>query len=195
MTTTEQPQNIVATTGPAAGRLQGINHLQLVVRNMDDAVRFYRDVLGLKVVRTMGQTTLDESYDTPVTRNYFFSLANGEMVTLIEIADADEPERSIWDLWPAGSPDKSTRKLDHLAFNVSTLADLAWFRDHLRSCGVKVTDIVGREAFVQSIYFSDPTGNPLEIATFDWENPYWRTHRAEDWMDDDDAVPSLYRES
>ena len=189
-----QYQDIRGTAGDAVGKITGINHLQLVVRDMDEAVRFYRDLLGLKVVRTMGKEALDRITPTPVTKNYFFELGNGEMVTLIEVKGSGEPVRLWWDLWPDGAKaGEALQKMDHLAFNVDNRVDLEWFMLHLREHGVAVTDILGREQFVQSIYFTDPTGNPLEIATFDWENEAWSEHKAEDWYGDTQPVKSLLR--
>ena len=116
----------------------------------------------------------------------------GELVTLIEVPNAPEPEPSIWDLWPDEAVTEPTiRKMDHLAFNVDTIAELAWFHDHLEASGVKVTKILGRATFVRSIYFTDPTGNPLEIATFDWSDPVWATHDRAEWLMDDNPVVSL----
>ncbi|MCA1217890.1 VOC family protein [Streptomyces sp. 8L] len=46
-------QQVLQERGPATGRISGINHLVMFAKDMDEGVRFYRDVLGLRVVRTM----------------------------------------------------------------------------------------------------------------------------------------------
>jgi catechol-2,3-dioxygenase len=46
-------QRILQERGPAMGRISGINHLVLFTQDMNEGVRFYRDVLGLRVVRTV----------------------------------------------------------------------------------------------------------------------------------------------
>ena len=188
-----QYQDIRDTAGDAVGKITGINHLQLVVRDMDEAVKFYRDLLGLKVVRTMGKEALDRITPTPVTKNYFFELGNGEMVTLIEVKGSGEPVRSVWDLWPDRLRPARPFRNGPPGIERRQPVDLEWFMHHLREHGVAVTDILGRERFVQSIYFTDPTGNPLEIATFDWENEAWSEHKAEDWYVDTQPVESLLR--
>jgi catechol 2,3-dioxygenase-like lactoylglutathione lyase family enzyme len=185
-------QLVKPVAGEATGIITGFSHIQMVVRDMQEAVPFYRDVLGLRIVKTTGQAALDLVTKSPVSKNYFFELGNGELLTLIEVKDAPTPQRSIWDLWPAQDAPPVLQKMDHLAFNVDTLADLRWFRQHLQSSGVPVTDILGRERFVKSIYFTDPTGNPLEIATFAREDPSWEGHQPEDWYGDDDPVRSLF---
>ena len=179
------------------GRISGFNHVQVVVRDMNEAVEFYRDVLGLPVLRTVPKADLDKVRVTPVLRNYFFDLGKGEMLTLIEVPDAPPPLPSFWSLWPedlAAEPDELA-KVDHIALNTETAAELEWFVGHLRSHGTKCTDVIGRSRFVKSIYFTDPTGNPLEIASWAPEDPSWAQHRAEDWYEDDDPVPALHREN
>src|SRR5215510_9550730 len=58
----EKPRHrrILQESGPAAGRISGINHLVLFARDMNEGVRFYRDLLGLRVVRTQRFTTTGE---------------------------------------------------------------------------------------------------------------------------------------
>jgi catechol 2,3-dioxygenase-like lactoylglutathione lyase family enzyme len=185
-------QKIKGAAGEAIGKISSINHIQLIVRDMEESVLFYRDILGLEVVKTTGKSYLDNVSLSPITRNYFFKMGNGELLTLIELKDAPVPEPSIWDLWPASlDSTPHIRKMDHLAFNVDSLAELEWFRQHFIRNGVKVTDILGRERFVKSIYFVDPTGNALEIATWAPEDPAWQDHKPEDWMLDSEPVSSL----
>ena len=45
-------KKIVASRGPAVGRIRRINHLQIVVLDMEASLRFYRDLLGFTVIRT-----------------------------------------------------------------------------------------------------------------------------------------------
>jgi hypothetical protein len=44
---------------------------------------------------------------------------------------------------------------------------------------------------VKSIYFYDPDGTPLEIATWDFADPTWEQHRDDNYFLDEDPVPSL----
>src|SRR4051794_8131839 len=53
-------RQILQEKGAAAGRISGINHLVLFARDMNEGVKFYRDLLGLRVVRTMHFTTSPE---------------------------------------------------------------------------------------------------------------------------------------
>lgn len=172
--TTPATKDVRTENGPALGRVKGVNHLQLIVGDMAESVTFYRDLLGLRLVRTYGR------YEPPrniqgahvVERNYYFDLGNGEILSLIEVEGCERPCASVFfpSYWPDGAaPPVYPSKLDHLALHVDTRADVAWFRQHLEENNVAVSKIYepGGVKIMTSIYFCDPTGNPLEIATHD----------------------------
>jgi catechol 2,3-dioxygenase-like lactoylglutathione lyase family enzyme len=211
-------QQVLQVQGPAAGKIGGINHLVLFVGDLDEAVKFYRDVLGLKVVRTQprfstnalslqGQALMssghlaNESLVDLSVRQVFFQMGNGEIFSVYEVDGVEpEPDASVVSfLWPEVSSRQPTRpaKLDHLAFDVETRDDLVWFRDHLRRESVACSDLVERKGsddshrFLASIYFTDPSNNPLEIATFDWGDPGWEGYRFDAWFRDPEPVPAL----
>jgi catechol 2,3-dioxygenase-like lactoylglutathione lyase family enzyme len=193
--------DVVAAKGDATGRLTGVNHIQLIVRDMREGVRFYRDVLGLRLIRTYGRYVppADIPGARTVEKNYYFELGNSEIITLIEVPDFTPPDQSVFvpSYWPGErvSPD-SPDKFDHLALNVATRADLEWFREHLDANGVTVSKLFEPTGMklVTSIYFYDPSGNPLEIATFDLTGSVWEGHNPADrdqWLDAE-PVPELF---
>lgn len=198
MSDLEQREFLLAN-GPAQGKLTGINHLQIIVRSMEESLVFYRDVLGLEVIQTRGFFPVPEGVPTqPVVRNYFLKLATGEAISLIELSDPAPPQQAMhaFTLWPGETTGPTApSKLDHLAFNVETAAEVEWWQQHLQAHGVETSEIFVRRnpKFVTSVYFYDPSGNPLEIASWDWQNPMWREHKPEDWLLDPDPVPSLLR--
>ncbi|AOJ84829.1 glyoxalase [Burkholderia savannae] len=222
-------RRVLQESGPATGRIMGINHLVLFTHDMNAGVRFYRDVLGMRVVRTMRFTTtgkglqtaaqhssglaVTESDPSPIAvrlsvRQVFFEMGSGELFSLYEAPGVTErppaPISSV--LWPSGVKARWSRpvepqKLDHLSFDVGSHADVVWFREHLLSKGIEVSDVSERRGannthrFISSIYFADPSGNPLEISSFDAADPGWQTYDFSDWLMDEDPVPALLDES
>lgn len=221
-------RRILQESGPATGRILGINHLVLFAQDMNEAVNFYRDVLGLRVVRTVRFTTTAEGLRSaahhssglavtdpgtalPISvnmsvRQVFFEMGRGELFSLYETAAVskkpDAPISSV--LWPAAgagvwSQPNVPQKLDHLSFDVGSRADVLWFREHLLSQGVAVSALSERRGvnnahrFISSIYFSDPSGNPLEISSFDAADPTWQSYDFSDWFIDEEPVPALLR--
>jgi len=223
-------QHILQENGPAAGRISGINHLVIFTRDMNEGVRFYRDLLGLRVVRTVRfNTSADglrtaanhsaggavEERSTPsdvavdfTVRQVFFEMGNGELFSLYEPPTvADRPAAPIGSvLWPASAARMWSRpsvpqKMDHLSFDVPTHDDVEWFRDHLAANGVTVSEISERRGkdnthrFISSFYFCDPSGNPLEIATFQVADRAWESYDFSDWFMDVEPVEALLDDS
>lgn len=62
-------------------RFTGVNHLAFVTGDMDKTVRFWRDLLGMRLVATIG---------APGFRHYFFELSETDTVAFFEW-DGAEP--------------------------------------------------------------------------------------------------------
>jgi glyoxylase I family protein len=129
-------------------RLTGLHHVTAICRDLDRTTTFYRDVLGLALVR---ETVND---DDPLTRHFYFGDALGTPGTLVSFLEYPAlPEGVVG----AGST-------HHFAFAVNSSDEqLAWV-DYLRGRGIDCTDVFDRGAF-SSIYIRDPDGHIVEIAT------------------------------
>jgi glyoxalase family protein len=126
----------------------GLHHVTNICTDMDETERFYEDVLGWHTVK------MTENYDDPGTKHYYFSSTPegkpGTNVTYFEYPDT------------RGNPGPGASH--HFAFGVEDEATLDEWREHLRSHGVRVSDVRDRTYF-KSIYFSDPDGLVFELAT------------------------------
>jgi lactoylglutathione lyase len=117
--------------------------VHLTVRNLDEAIRFYRDVMGL----TLAHVTSDRH------------------AAFLWIGSA---RKAMLGLWAAGSAPQGVTL--HTAFRVSC-ADVLAAPNLLRSAGVTPLDFDGRPTDLPvvlawmpavAIYFRDPDGNLLE---------------------------------
>lgn len=179
---------VVKQGGAAAGRLTGISHLAFITHDMEASVRFYRDVLGLKVVRTNPPTDtlryVRESYDRDDSANltferqYFFELPNREIFTLYEVPNPDDQfDASIVPhLWPelparvrAGA---RPQKADHLAFDVPNRDELVWFKERLEAYGIPVSKIIERKLDPSHAKFVSRSTSTIPAAT------RWRSRRS-----------------
>jgi catechol 2,3-dioxygenase-like lactoylglutathione lyase family enzyme len=131
-------------------RWRGINHLALVTPDMDATTRFYHEVLGARLVATIG---------TPEFRHYFFEIGQGNTVAFFEYRD--RPVASF--AKPAGTPDDRAIQFDHLAFDVADEDALESLRKRLLAHDCEVTEVVDH-GFIRSIYFTDPHGIALEAS-------------------------------
>lgn len=218
---------ILQEAGAATGRISGINHLVLFVDDMNAGVRFYRDILGLRVVRTQRFTTNPESMRSAIhhssglashddsaqsvisvelyVRQVFFEMGkDGALFSIYETETmAKQPAAPIAALlWPEENKRRWSRpevpqKLDHLAFDVPTHADVHWFRQHLLDNGIACSEVSerrgtqGSHKFISSIYFADPAGNPLEISSMEVTDPGWQGYDFGSWFIDKEPVEAL----
>jgi glyoxylase I family protein len=128
-------------------RLTGLHHVTAICRDLERTTAFYRDLLGLALVR---QGVND---DDPDARHFWFGDADatpGTLVSFLEYPSMDEARTG-------------TGATHHFAFAVGSADEqLAW-RDYLRARGVPCTDVFDRNG-VRSVYVRDPDGHIVEIA-------------------------------
>ncbi|MGD2121739.1 MAG: VOC family protein [Gemmatimonadota bacterium] len=127
---------------------EGFHHITMVSRNARRTLAFYRELLGLPMVkRTV-------NFDDPSSYHLYFGQDGGAPGTILTFFE-----------WPNASPGGwGVGGIHHLALAVGTPeAQLMWKR-WLSDAGVGVTGPYDRGYF-SSIYFKDPDGQVLEIAT------------------------------
>lgn len=131
-------------------RLGGIHHITAIASNIDHTTAFYTETLGMRLVKR----TLN--YDDLTAPHYYFGVEDGKPGTIITYFGYDHRGMR--------SGSMGTGLTHHFAFAVeSEDAQLAW-RERLLEKGVGVTPVLDRQYF-RSIYFRDPDGHILEIAT------------------------------
>ncbi len=148
-------------------KFMGINHLAMVTGDMDKTTRFYRDVLGMPLVATIGKglTGAPGSF-----RHYFFNMGQGNTIAFFEW-----PGITTGPSKETGIPAHDGRHFDHISFCVESLDTLHDLQERLRAHGVDVTRVVDHN-FIQSIYFDDPNGISLEASYWVvniYESPVW----------------------
>ena len=129
--------------------LKGINHLAFITDDMVTTIRFYRDLLGLKLSAGIGH----DGY-----RHYFFQFPDEVThVAFFEYEGATVMNRKF-------PGDRSSLPLgfDHVSFTVDSKQDLFALKDRLEAADIEVEGAVDHGIF-WSIYFYDPHNNiPLE---------------------------------
>lgn len=134
--------------GPRRMRLLGLHHVTAICADIGRTTAFYRDVLGLTLVRQ------GHNEDDPDARHFWFGDADGSRGTLVSFME-----------YPALEPGRvGPGSTHHFAFAVASADELAAWVSHLRGRGVECTDVFDRGG-LRSIYLRDPDGHVLEIAT------------------------------
>ena len=129
-------------------RLLGLHHVTVICADLERTTAFYRDVLGLALVRE------GVNDDDPDARHFWFGDPEGSPGTLVSFMEYPAMEAGTVG---AGST-------HHFAFHVGSADELDAWRDHLRAREVQCTDVFERGG-LRSIYLRDPDGHIVEIAT------------------------------
>lgn len=154
--------------------IRGVNHLALVCKDMAATVRFYRDVLGMPLVKT-----LDLPRD--MGQHFFFDIGNGDSLAFFWFKDAPPAapgQSSPTNLPTQGSIVTAHGSMNHVAFNVPA-EKFDDYVERLKSKGIAVSRVLNHDnspqasseevtddVFVRSVYFFDPDGVMLEFAAW-----------------------------
>ncbi len=122
-----------------------LNHAVLYVRNVQQSVTFYCDVLGFAPIGDMGAMRGAAFLQAPGSNN-------DHDLGLFEIGDSAAAS-------PAG---RTSVGLYHLAWEVETLADLQHLSERLAAAGALVG--ASDHSTTKSLYGHDPDGLEFEIA-------------------------------
>ena len=149
---------------------EGFHHVTMVSGDAPRTVRFYRDVLGLGLVkRTV-------NFDDPAAYHLYFGRGRGTPGTLLTFFE--------WRDLPSGHP--GIGGVHHVALGVADLAALLRWKRRLNDLDIGTSGPIDRGYF-QSLYLRDPDGQILELAT---EGPgYAIDEPAEDLGSEDKPPP------
>ena len=152
-------------------RTTGINHLALVCRDMEETVKFYTEVLGMPLYKTVALPDGGQ--------HFFFDCGGGDSVAFFWWPDAPPAAPGIASVKSFPEEAKSAiGSMNHVAFNVPE-EKLDEYRQRLVDAGVKVLPnmVVNHDdspmgvsaenhpgVFFRSVYFTDPNGIMLELA-------------------------------
>ena len=160
--------------------IRGVNHIALVCADMARTVRFYRDVLGMPLVKTI-------ELPGGMGQHFFFDMGNDDCLAFFWFPGAGDAQPGVSNA--AGLPDRADittahASMNHLAFDVP-LERFEEYRQRLIDDGVEVSAVLDHDdsawqvahrfhdgVFVRSFYFRDPDGILLEFAS--WTRPMGR---------------------
>jgi len=174
--------------------IRGVNHLALVCKDMARTVEFYRDVLGMPLVKTI---------DLPqgMGQHFFFDIGNNDCLAFFWFPGAPDVAPGISS--PAALPGEGPiatahGSMNHIAFDVPANR-FDEYCERLRSKGVKLSPVMNHDnspmqvsakmhpgVFVRSVYFFDPDGVCLEFAS--WTQAFTDADVAHDPMTADGTL-------
>ncbi len=138
----------------------GLHHITLICADAQRTIDFYTGVLGLRLVKKT------VNFDDPRSYHLYFGNALGSYGSAITFFE--------WPRAARGRP--GIGGTHHFALQVSDYDGLLKWKRRLTDLGLSVEGPLDRHYFV-SIYFKDPDGTILEIATV---GPGWAVDEAPD---------------
>ena len=138
---------------------QGVHHITINGANRQTSIDFWEGVLGMPFV--FEQPNLDNAAES----HLYFDPGDGRLITVFTNEER-APERK--------SAPREPGIVHHLAFAVSQ-ATLAQTVERLDERGIEHSGVKDR-GFMDSIYFEDPLGLLVELASYRFEPPHGNTH-------------------
>src|ERR671912_1890545 len=138
---------------------QGVHHITIVGADRQTSIDFWEGVLGMPFV--FEQPNLDREAES----HLYFDPGDGRLITIFTNEErTPDPARTATD---AGC-------VHHIAFSLSQAA-FAQTVERLDERGIEHSGVKDR-GFMDAIYFKDPLGLLIELASYRFEPPAGFTH-------------------
>ena len=138
---------------------QGVHHITIVGADRQTSIDFWEGVLGMPFV--FEQPNLDNEAES----HLYFDPGDGRLITIFTNEDRARESRQT---------PREPGTVHHVAFSLSQ----ATFRqvvERLDERGIRHSGVKDR-GFMDSIYFEDPLGLLIELASYRFEPPFGYTH-------------------
>ena len=137
--------------------IKEVRHVGIVVKNMENSLKFYRDILGLEIIRDMDEHGgyIDNMLSLDDVHVRTVKLSAGMGNTLIELLDfKSHNDNEIRNFYTIGA--------SHVALTVDNLEDLY---KHLSENNVKFNAPPQKssDGLVKVTFCKDPDGTPIEL--------------------------------
>jgi catechol 2,3-dioxygenase-like lactoylglutathione lyase family enzyme len=140
-------------------RTQGVHHITLVGADRQTTIDFWEGLLGMPFV--FDQPNLDKASES----HLYFDPGDGRLITVFCDEDRKpDPTRTATDIGC----------VHHIAFNVSQ-ATSKQIVERLDERGIRHSGMKDR-GFMDSVYFEDPLGLLVELASYRFEPPWGYSH-------------------
>ncbi len=138
---------------------QGVHHITIVGADRQTSIDFWEGVLGMPFV--FEQPNLDTESES----HLYFDPGDGRLITVFTNEErTPDPTRTSTDIGA----------VHHVAFALSQ-ATFAQTVERLDERGIEHSGVKDR-GFMDSIYFDDPLGLLIELASYRFEPPAGHTH-------------------
>jgi catechol 2,3-dioxygenase-like lactoylglutathione lyase family enzyme len=131
-----------------------IHHVAYRCIDAKETVDFYQRVLNMGFVLAIAEDEVPSTKEPDPYMHVFLDAGMGNVLAFFELPNSDDMDRDhntpIW--------------VQHIAFEVKDMDALVAAKEHIQGEGLEVLGPVNHGIF-KSIYFFDPNGHRIELAT------------------------------
>ncbi len=143
--------------------IQKIHHVAYRCKDAGETVEFYKTHLGMELVGAFAEDRVPSTKALDPYMHIFLDAGRGNILAFFELPTQPEMDRD------RNTPDW----VQHIALEVDSMETLVAAKARLEAAGIAVVGPTNHALF-HSIYFFDPNGHRLELAT--------NTASAADWQ-------------
>ena len=134
--------------------IQGFHHVAYRCDNAKQTVEFYQQVLGMDFQLAIAEDKVPSTGEPDPYMHIFMDAGNGNVLAFFELPQSPD----------MGSDLNTPKWVQHIAFKVPDMDTLLEAKERIENLGVEVLGPIDHTLF-KSIYFFDPSGHRLELAT------------------------------
>jgi catechol 2,3-dioxygenase-like lactoylglutathione lyase family enzyme len=136
-------------------RIEKFHHVAFRCTDAKETVDFYDRVLGMKLVGAIAEDRVPSTKEPDPYMHVFLDAGGGSILAFFELPNSP----------PMGRDPNTPTWTQHIALQVATLEELEECRKRVEAEGQTVVGPTDHTIF-KSIYFHDPSGHRLEVATW-----------------------------
>jgi catechol 2,3-dioxygenase-like lactoylglutathione lyase family enzyme len=134
-------------------KIRQIHHVAYRCHDARETVLWYQRHLGMDFVLAIAEDHVPSTHAPDPYMHVFLDAGNGNVLAFFELPNSP----------PMGRDTATPEWVQHIAFEVGSVADLEAAKARLEAAGIAVVGITDHTIF-KSIYFFDPNGHRLELA-------------------------------
>ena len=135
-------------------KIKRIHHVAYRCNNAKETVEFYQRVMGMDFQLAIAEDQVPSTKEPDPYMHVFMDAGNGNVLAFFEVPNSPPMQKD------PNTPDW----VQHIAFEVEDMQSLLSAKTHIEAEGLDVLGPVDHTIF-KSIYFFDPNGHRLELAT------------------------------